>query len=180
MVLVREGEIESEALSLETRAEGLRSAREGRGELPANFPSPQVSSRELSLALDQRRRVCIGGGSGLDGGLDFQPAPAYYDRPDNLAGGISNLLDDATRVVVVSLHARRLSELLEDGGLGGEVTDQVDSLPPQGSLHLLPATLRGGWSLRANGYGLVVLTDAEVFGTAKERRPRPRSRIRRE
>ena len=52
--------------------------------------------------------------------------------------------------------------------------------PSRGSVHLLPASLRGGWSLSANGDSLTVLTDAEVFGTAKERRPRPRSRVRRE
>ena len=180
VMLVREGEIESEALSLEARAEGLRSAREGRGELPANFPSPQISWLDLSSALEQRHRVSIGGGSGLDGGLDFQPTPVYYDSPGGLAGGVRGLLDKATRVVVVSPHARRLSELLTENGLSGEVAAALDSLPQPGSVHLLPASLRGGWSLSANGDSLTVLTDAEVFGTAKERRPRPRSRVRRE
>ncbi|GIT02414.1 MAG: hypothetical protein CM1200mP27_10390 [Chloroflexota bacterium] len=42
VVLERYGRIEAEALELEERFERMREAREDRGELPVNFPSPHM------------------------------------------------------------------------------------------------------------------------------------------
>ena len=49
LILDRMGEIESDAGALADRAEELRATREARGELPANFPSPQLSWNEVDF-----------------------------------------------------------------------------------------------------------------------------------
>ena len=180
LVLYREGEIESEALSLAARADQLRATRETRGELPANFPSPQFSWREFSSTLEQRPRVLITGGSGGDDGFDFEPAPSYHSGLGQLAGNLAGVLKEGTRIVVASRHARRLSELLEEGGVGGSVVGALGDLPPLGSVTLLSATVREGWSLPVRGGGLTLLTDSELFGTTKERRRRGRTPVKRE
>ena len=179
-MLDREAEIESEALQLTGRAEELRATREGRGELPANFPSTQLSWSEFRPALEGRPRLVVTGWRGGEGGFGFQPAPSYYGKPQQFAGNVRQVLDGGGTVVVVSRHARRLSEVLEEAGVGATVLQSLDSSPVPGSLNLLVGTMREGWSLPAEGGGVTLLGDSEIFGTSKERRPRLNTPVKRE
>ena len=181
LVLDREGEIESEALELADRAEELRAAREGRGELPVNFPSPQMSWPEFRSVLESRPRLLMSGWTGGEEGLDFQPAPSYFGRLDEkFVGDVQRMLGEGRRVVIVSRHARRLSEVLAEAGIGTTVLSDLDSLPAPGSLSLLSGNLREGWTLLLNGNDLGLLSDSELFGMAKERRARPKTPVKRE
>ena len=180
LVLDREAEIESEALQLTVRAEELRATREGRGELPANFPSTQLTWSEFRPALEGRSRLVVTGWRGGEGGFGFQPAPSYYGKPQQFAGNVRQVLDGGGTVVVVSRHARRLSEVLEEAGVGATVLQSLDSSPVPGSLNLLVGTMREGWSLPAEGGGVTLLGDSEIFGTSKERRPRLNTPVTRE
>ena len=180
LVLDREEEIESEALQLADRAEELRAAREGRGELPANFPSTQMSWSEFRSALDGRPRLLVKGWTGGEGGFGFQPAPPYYGRPDRFAGDLPQMLAESRTVIVVSRHARRLSEVLREAGVVAAVLADLDSSPTPGSFSLLSGAVREGWTLPLESGPITVLTDSELFGTAKERRPRPKSPVKRE
>ena len=180
VILDREGELESEALELVDRAEGLRAAREGRGELPANFPSPQLSWAELWSALECRRRLTLRRWAGGENSFDFQPAPSYNGRPDQFADGARQLTAEGRRVVAVSRYARRLSEVLAESDVGATVMADLDYLPPQGSLSLLSGTLSEGWTLSTEEGALTLFTDSDIFGMVKERRPRPRTPVKRE
>ena len=189
LVLDREGQMESEASELGDRADGLRAAREGRGDLPANFPSPQLPWSELRYALDQRPRLLAKGWTGGEGGFEFQPAPQYYGRLQDLASDARGVLSEGRSIVAVTLHARRLSEVLGEEGLGAPVIADLELMPAGGTFSLLTGTVREGWSLPAlpplapghlDSGGMSLLTDSEIFGTAKERRARPRTVVKRE
>ena len=180
LVLDREGQVESEALELAERTDALRAAREGRGELPANFPSPHLSWAEFRSALEERPRLLIQGWTGTEVEFDFQAAPSYYGRTPQFAGDVGSMLAGGRRVVVVSRHARRLSEVLDEAGVGAAVLPNLDSPPEPGSLSLLAGAMVEGWTLPLEGGGLTLLTDTELFGTAKERRPRPKTPVKRE
>ena len=180
LVVDRQGESESEAWSLEERDRDMRSSRLERGELPANVPSPQLSCAEFQASLESRPRLMVQGWTGRDGGLDFRPAPSYYGRTDQFAADVRKSLGEGKRVVVLSRHAARLRELLEEGGVAATVLSELSSSPAPGSLSLLAGTLREGWNLPLDGGWLTLFTDGEIFGTAKERRPRPRTPVRRE
>ena len=180
LVLDREGEIESEALELADRAEELRATREARGELPSGFPSPQVSWTEFRSAVENRPRLLVKGWTGGEGGFDFQPAPSYYGKADEFASAVRPMLGEGKRVVAVSRHARRLSEVLAEAGVGATVLSDLDTSPAPGVLSLLSGTLREGWTLTLESGGLTLLTDSEIFGTAKERRSRPKTPVKRE
>ena len=81
LVLDRESQIETEALDLEEKFFRMRESREGRGELPGNFPSPYLSWRELSVGLGRHKeRVLLE--SWVGDGVDnlFQTAPAYLGQ----------------------------------------------------------------------------------------------------
>ena len=181
LVLDRVGEIEADVEALAVRAEELRATREARGELPANFPSPQLSWNELRAAAESRVRVTLKGWTG--GGEDspaFQTAPSYYGRPQQMAADLRRMLSDGGAVAVVSRHTGRLSEVLAEEGVGAAVRSDLDSPPPAGTLSLLGGSLREGWTLSLPGGVGTLLTDSELFGTAKERRSRPRGPVKRE
>ena len=180
LVLDRDGEIETEALEQGERAEGLRTTRQGRGELPANFPSPQLSWTEFQSARENRPQLLVRGWTGGEGGFDFRPVPSYYGRQQELADHLRQMLGEGTRVVVVSRHARRVSEVLEESGVSAPVISTLDALPGPGSLNLLMGSLGEGWTLPLNSGGLTILTDRELFGTVKERRSRPKAPVKRE
>ena len=189
LVLDRDGQIESEASELGDRADQLRATREGRGDLPANFPSPQLSWSEFRSALDRRQRLLSKSWTGGEGGFEFQPAPQYYGRLQDLAADARRALSEGRSVVAVSLHALRLSEVLGEAGLGAPVIADLESMPAGGTFSLLAGTIREGWSLPPvapvapgplSSGGTSLLTDSEIFGTAKERRTRPRTVVKRE
>ena len=180
LVLNRQGEIESEAWKLDERDKDLRAARLGRGELPDNFPSPQHSCAEFLESLESRPRLMVQGRTGSEGGFDFRPAPSYFGRTHQFAGDVKQAMGEGKRVVALSRHAARLGELLEEGSVAATVLSDLSSPPAPGSLSVLAGTLREGWILPLNTGWLTLVTDAEIFGTSKERRRRPHTPVRRE
>ena len=179
LVFDREGEIESEAIEIADRTEQLRTAREERGDLPTNFPPPQLSWSEFRSSLEGRPRLLIEGWTSESAGFDFQPAPSYYGKQGQLAGDVRQMLGEGRRIVVVSRHAQRLSEVFAEVGVGATVLPSLDFPPGPGGLSMLTGSLREGWTLPLAGGGLVLLSDSEIFGTAKERRPRLRTPVKR-
>ena len=127
-------------------------------------------------------RLLVEGWAYEDDEFDFQPAPSYYGKQSQLAGDVRQMLGEGRRVVVVSRHAQRLSEVFaQEAGMGGAVLAGLDFPPAPGSLSMLAGSLREGWTLPlADGDGLVLLSDSEIFGASKERRPRLRTPVRRE
>ena len=180
LVLDRGSEIESEARGLADRADDLRSARVARGELPANFPSPQLNWDELQGVLESKRRLMMGW-AGDDEGFQFKPAPSYYGKPDEFAADTHSALGEGSRVVVVvvSRHALRLSEVLAEAGVVATVLNGLEHPPVRGGLSLIAGSLGEGWALPLEGGDLTLFTDTEVYGTAKQRRPRRRSSVKR-
>ena len=180
LVMDREGEVETEVQKLADRVADLRRVRESRGELPANFPSAQVSWTRFHADAQERRRLYIKSWSGSEGGLEFGTAPSFNGRPQRFAADVARMLRDGERVVVVSRYTRRVSELLSDGGLGSGVASALDTAPPPGGLVVVPGNLREGWRMPVGDGGAVLFTDSEIFGAAKERRPRRRTPVKRQ
>ncbi|MCE2405095.1 MAG: transcription-repair coupling factor [Dehalococcoidia bacterium] len=180
LVVDREGEVEAEVRKLADRVAELRRVREFRGELPANFPSAQVSWTRFYGDAQERRRLYVKSWSGSEGGLEFRTAPSFNGRPQRFAADVARMLQDGERVVVVSRYTRRVSELLSDGGLGSGVASALDSAPAPGSVVLVPGNLREGWRMPVGDGGAVLFTDSEIFGAAKERRPRRRTPVKRQ
>ena len=173
-------DIESEALDQAEKAHQLRAIRESRGELPTNFPSSQLTWDEFHRELNSRPRLMMNGSGGEEGTFDFRLPSPYNGRIETLASDLREMQRAGRRVVVVSRHTRRLSEVLEEQGMGTTVLSTLDSSPPPGSLTLVNGHLREGWTFYSKGGGLTLLSDSEVFGTAKERRSKARTPVKRE
>ena len=187
LILERASQIEAEALELEDRFQRMRETREERGELPGYFPPPYLTWSQLQHAMNGRKRVSLQ--SWVTGEDDhiFQPATPYYGRLEQLASDLRRYQGEGKAVVAVTQHALRLAEILEQEGIGVAISDSIVDLPDPGGVRVLAGSLPEGWVVGFNpgpgearsteaansgGYSLALLTDAELFGTVKERRYR--------
>ena len=178
VVLERSGRVEAEAQELEERFERMREAREDRGELPVNFPSPHMGWEEFSNRLSGVPQMQLQTWVGDDEDRIFRPATPYYGKLEQLAADVRRHQTANYAVVAVTQHQRRVAEILEQEGIGVTKADSLESAPSAGQVCLLPGSLRDGWTVElpasegdTGGPGtLVLLTDSELFGTVKEQR----------
>ena len=177
VVLERYGRIEAEALELEERFERMREAREDRGELPVNFPSPHMDWEEFSNRLSGLPQMQLQTWVGDDEDKIFRPSTPYYGKLEQLAADVRRHQEANYAVVAVTQHQRRVAEILEQEGVGVTQADSLESAPTAGQVVLLPGYLRDGWTIHLPAGGengevttLVLLTDSELFGTVKEQR----------
>ena len=179
VVLERASRIEAEAMELAERFDRMRAAREERGELPVNFPSPYLGWQEFSERLHGVPGVELQTWVGEEEDQVFQPATPYYGRLDQLAADLRRRKKENHAVVAVTQHARRVADVLEHEGIQTVSTGNLQDPPAKGQVSVLSGSLRDGWVLelpgpakgRAAGVTRVeLLTDAELFGSVKERR----------
>ena len=190
VLLERGGRVEAEASELEERFDRMRTAREERGELPVNFPSPYMSWDEFASHLEHHRRIDLQTWVGEDDDRVFLPAVPYYGRLEQLSADIQRRQAEGTALVAVTQHARRVVELLQQQGTNALLQETLEEQPEPGQVCIVPGALRNGWTIelppngaanRSNGNRrrgssgptrLDLLTDTELFGTVKERRQR--------
>ena len=177
VVLERYGRVEAEALELEERFERMREAREDRGELPVNFPSPHMDWEEFSNRLSGLPQMQLQTWVGDDEDKIFRPSTPYYGKLEQLAADVRRHQEANYAVVAVTQHQRRVAEILEQEGVGVTQADSLESPPTASQVVLLPGYLRDGWTIHLPAGGengevttLVLLTDSELFGTVKEQR----------
>ncbi|MDE2781127.1 MAG: transcription-repair coupling factor [Chloroflexota bacterium] len=176
LVLDRQSQIETEANDLEEKFFRMRESRESRGDLPRNFPSPYLSWDQLAGRLREHPRKAR-----LESWLAEVTDPTFR-LPKSYFGQLGQFIDDlqdqrsaGRAVVAVSQHTMRLSEVLAEVGIPSTVTDSLASPPLSGQVSLVPGYLSEGWETGGNQSHppVSLYTDAELFGTSKERRYRP-------
>ncbi len=182
---------------LVARGDEIRGGQVERGVLPPDFPSPIASIDGFERALgDVPRRVHLDPFSASAGPPEDDAVPRFgalgFDAPDSYGGQIPRLAEYIRRardagqaVVVASLQAQRLAELLEAEGQELSVRDGVDVMPTPGTLTVVRHALSEGWSLGKGGEegpteGITLFTDAEVFGISKRSRPARKRSARRD
>ena len=185
VVMYRPSEIAGAAWELEERTQQLRETKEQRGELPANFPSSNLLWQEVSQAIESFARVLEvtqWGAEDLDYHdavvLPFSSPPSYFGKLDGFVDDVRELGKDSHRVVAVTNHARRLSEILSDYGVGATLPDELQALPEPPTVTVLQSEAGGlneGFVLTVDRQKLAVYSDLEIFGVAKQRRTRRRS-----
>ncbi|MBI4282590.1 MAG: transcription-repair coupling factor [Chloroflexi bacterium] len=188
LVLERPGEMEEEGLAMDEKARELRAAKEERGDVPRNFPSLHIPRSEMKEQLSSvPRRLDASpwapsreyGGEPPSTELGFLPPRSYWGHLDTLAKDVQGWQEDGDRVVLVSHHAARLTEVFQGQGVSVEVDRELEGDPGKGSVALVRGSLAEGWSLTLNGSTLHLLTDVEIMGQAKERPMRRRVPVQR-
>ena len=99
---------------------------------------------------------------------------AVRPRRSTRRGG-RGLARGRARIVLASDQAPRLADLLHEAGHEVAVVERVVEAPPPGAITLVGRSLNGGFA--GGPDGLVFVTDRELFGTVRVRRPKALRRV---
>ena len=150
------------AWEIQERGHQLRETKEGRGELPRNFPSSHLSWSDVEAQFErfgQRLdlRVSSEVVSPLDGAgakgdeqdgqgiaLPFLGAGNYYGNLERFVEDVWELTEeDSATVIAVSSHSRRLSEIFGGEGVDVTLAERLDGIPDAGSITLMQSAAGG-------------------------------------
>ncbi len=188
LVLDEPGDIAESAEFLWRQADERRAELVDAGELPRDWPTTYLPPRDWKGRLAGSRTLELTWESvppedvamargGLSSGDPFgwrEPVlPA--GRAARLAEAVEAWRVDGARVVLASDQAPRLADLLGEAGHPVAVVGRVGEAPPPGAIALVDRSLNGGFI--GGPDGLAFVTDRELFGTVRVRRPRALRRI---
>ncbi|MBA2569553.1 MAG: DEAD/DEAH box helicase, partial [Chloroflexi bacterium] len=175
------GDVDEVADTLWSQADERRAELERAGELPKGwpeaYPAPRdwkrrrLDARTLGLTWESEAHGAPPGGNPFGWHEPVMPPAAIT----GLATTIQRWRREGARVVLASDQSARLSELLSDADIVAAPVAHLDDAPPPGGLALVERSLNGGFA--GGPDGLVVVTDRELFGTVRVRRPRALRRV---
>jgi transcription-repair coupling factor (superfamily II helicase) len=187
LVLDEPGDIAEAAEFLWRQADERRAELIESGELPKDWPttylhprewkSRLVGSRTLELTWESEppRDVAIAAGGRSSGDVFGWREPVLpFGRAAGVVDAVNGWRADGLRIVLASDQAPRLAELLEEGGHPVGVVDRPEA-PPAGAIALVGRSLNGGFV--GGPDGLAFVTDRELFGTVRVRRPKALRRV---
>jgi transcription-repair coupling factor (superfamily II helicase) len=187
LVLDEPGDIAEAAAFLWRQADERRAELVEAGELPKGWPSTYLTPREWKRRLTDSRTleltweseqpdIAIASGSRGSGDLFGWREPVLpLGRAGRLADAIDVWREDSARIVLASDQAPRLADILDEAGHAVAVVERIDEPPPPGAIALVGRSLNGGFS--GGPDGLTFVTDRELFGTVRVRRPKALRRV---
>lgn len=199
VVLDEPSEIADAAEFLWGQASERRAELVTAGELPAAWPEAYPGAAAVARALADRSLLGLTWQSDPPAELEAALLPGRtrvladlfgWREPALPPGGAPRLTEaidcwligarresagEAPRIVVASDQAPRLAELLADAGRTVGTTLAVADPPPPGAVVLVERSLNGGFA--GGPDGLVFVTDRELFGAVRIRRPKVRRRV---
>ena len=187
LVLDEPGDIAEAADFLWRQAAERRTELVETGELPKDWPSTYLGPREWKGHLaagrtleltweseipDKAAFAARGLSSGdLFGWREPQLPPA---RAAALTEAVERWQADGARIVLASDQAPRLAELLDEAGHAAAVVHAPEA-PPPGGIAVVERSLNGGFE--GGPDRLAFITDRELFGTVRVRRPKAMRRV---
>ncbi len=188
LVVHRPAEVAEAAWEIDERSHELRSAKERRGELPYGFPSPNLPWRDvepLLACVSVRLDLTPWGASELLANkmhsLPVTSTAGYYGGLERFADEADRLTKGGSRVIAATSLPNRLEEILDEYGVGADLVDELQGIPSTSKVTVVrtrAGDLGSGLILNSPDGDLVVFSDADIFGVAKQRRARRRSAAR--
>jgi transcription-repair coupling factor (superfamily II helicase) len=155
---------------------------------PRDWKRRLLAARTLELTWESEASNAIAGGGKSSGDLFGWHEPVLPPgrgariaeaverwRAEDAARPGSGKAATQPRIVIASDQAPRLAEVLEEAGDVAGVTNAVPETPAPGSLTLVDRSLNGGFA--GGPDGLVFVTDRELFGNVRVRRPKAMRRV---
>jgi len=188
-------ELEQAFWEQDQRTEEMRAAKQGRGEVPGNFPSPYFTWEDLKPVFAARGglRLARWQGEALTD-LPFFQAPSFGGQMDDFLRDAQERTCHGERIVIATSHGARLQELMAGHDMGATVVDDLETLPAPGEIAIVRGFLGEGWEMRdvgdatptptgvgvaspmpppsGGGTNVALFTDAEIFGASKIARPK--------
>jgi len=154
----------------------LQAARVNQGLLLPLFESLHVPLDEAKPLLDEFRTIEMSLFGSSTGARQCMRIEASSQPMEGFAGDIPRLAMALTRwqeqrqqVLVATRQGDRLVELLDEAGIGAMVREQPDVEPKAGQIVISHRPLNEGFKLP--DAGIVALTDRDIFGWRRVRRP---------
>ncbi|MHB8672448.1 MAG: transcription-repair coupling factor [Candidatus Limnocylindrales bacterium] len=188
LILDEPGDIAEAAAFLWRQADERRADLEASGELPAGWPATYLPPRawksrlleartlELTWESESSSESAIAGGGLSSRDLFGWREPVLpAGRAGQLAEAVDRWAADRARIVLASDQGVRLAEILAESGRPVAVVGRIAEPPPPGATTIVERSLNGGFV--GGPDGLVFVTDRELFGTVRIRRPRALRRV---
>ena len=186
LVLDEPGDIAESAAFLWRQADERRSELVASGELPGKWPSTYteprawkgrlVASRTLELTWESEATDAMAGaGLSMGDAFGWREPNLPPARARQIAQAVESWTGERARVILASDQAPRLGELLADAGRAVATVSRLREAPPPGAVSLIERSLNGGFA--GGPDGLVFVTDRELFGSVRVRRPRALRRV---
>ena len=188
LVLDEPGDIADAAEFLWRQADERREDLEGSGDLPREWPPTYLPPRDWKTRLLRSRTLeltweseassdaTIAGGGSSSGDLFGWREPVLpLQRSAQLDVAVDRWAADGQRIVLASDQAPRLAEILAEHGRTVAVVHRVAEPPPGGAVTLVERSLNGGFA--GGPDGLTFVTDRELFGSVRVRRPKAMRRV---
>jgi transcription-repair coupling factor (superfamily II helicase) len=188
LVIDEPGDVAEAAAFLWRQADERRAELIDAGELPKDWPSTYltprawkgrlVASRTLELTWESEPAADAAMAAGGRGSADlfgWREPTLPLGRTGRLAEAVDAWREDGARIVLASDQAPRLADILEEAGHAVAVVDRIDEPPPPGAIALVGRSLNGGFT--GGPDGLAFVTDRELFGSVRVRRPKALRRV---
>jgi transcription-repair coupling factor (superfamily II helicase) len=188
LVLDEPGDLAEAAEFLWRQADERRGELVEAGELPKDWPSTYLSPRDWKSRLVGSRTLELtweseppagvamaSGGKSSGDPFGWREPVLPLGRTTRLDAAVSAWREDGGRIVLASDQAPRLAEVLEEAGHPVAVVERIEEPPPPGAIALVGRSLNGGFV--GGPDGLVFVTDRELFGTVRVRRPKALRRV---
>ncbi len=188
LILDEPADIAEAAAFLWRQADERRAELVEAGELPKDWPSTYLPPRdwkgrlvaartlELTWESEPPADVAMASRARNSGDLFGWREPTLpLGRAGRLADAVETWREDGARIVLASDQAPRLAELLDEAGHSVAVVDRIEAAPPPGAIALVGRSLNGGFS--GGPDGVTFVTDRELFGTVRVRRPKALRRV---
>jgi transcription-repair coupling factor (superfamily II helicase) len=181
LVIDEPEDVAASADFLWAQSDERRTELEKAGVLPKGWPQVYPSRRDWKQRLTQARTLELTWESEAaeapPGGNPFGwHEPVLPPTPiGDLAETVKRWRGEGLRVVLASDQSARLSEILGEADIVAAPVAGLREEPPPGGLALIERSLNSGFS--GGPEGVVLVTDRELFGTVRVRRPRVLRRV---
>jgi transcription-repair coupling factor (superfamily II helicase) len=186
LVLDEPGDLAESGAFLWRQAEERQADLVAAGDLPKDWPATYLPPRDwkarllgartLELTWESEPSEAIAGGGLSSGDLFGWREPSVPGlRSGRMVEAVEAWAGDRQRIVLASDQAARLSEVLGDAGRPVAAVSRVDAPPPPGAVALVERSLNGGFV--GGPDGLAFVTDRELFGSVRVRRPKAMRRV---
>ncbi len=187
LILDNPATIQNHIFDLDVQAQDMKHRLERERENPVHMREAYVSWNQLEPQIQQRRQLRFADILSMaegdfdvrqQGGTEhliptFHSANSYGSRLRAFVQECRKTLDNKDRVVIVTMQARRMAEILSDESILPDNAihvspgTNINQLPEAGTLTLIQGQLPEGWQSRS--LALYVYTDTEIFGWSKRR-----------
>ena len=172
LIIDNPASIQNHALEMDEQAEEIKVRLEQDHENPLGLRDTHATWSQIEPQLQQRRQLRFADIlSSAEGDFDARQHHGTEFLLRSFVQDCRKALDNRDRVIIVTMQARRMAEILSDESILGDATihvspgTNINQLPEAGTLTLIQGQLVEGWQSRS--LALYVYTDTEVFGWSK-------------